>query len=216
MGNNTSVHEKPMHKVSVSGFWMDRTEVTVGEYLSCVAAGVCAKPRVGPGCNGGKPKARANHPINCVNWYNAAKFCRWKKKRLPSEAQWEKAARGGSAQPYPWGFRQPSCRNAHFHKGGAGCGTGKTAPVASKPAGRNRYGLHDMAGNVWEWVRDYYSLSFYSVSPTKNPVNRKRGSGYKVVRGGSWKTRYDKLHMTYRSEAWPSKKSATIGFRCVR
>jgi formylglycine-generating enzyme required for sulfatase activity len=216
MGNNTSVHEKPMHKVTLSGFWMDRYEVTVAEYMACVEAGICSKPGDGPGCNARDPKGKAKHPVNCVNWYNAASYCRWKKKRLPSEAQWEKAARGGSAQPYPWGFSQPTCRKANFSKGGAGCGSGGTVAVGTKRSGRNRYGLYDMAGNVWEWVRDYYSLKFYSMSPEKNPVNRKRSSGYKVVRGGSWRTRYDKLHMTYRSEAWPSKKSPTTGFRCVR
>lgn len=209
MGNNAGIsREKPMRRVTLSGFWIDRFEVSVGEYNACVKAGRCLRRPHKAGCNVTDP----THPVNCVTWYEALRFCRWKKKTLPTEAQWEKAARGTTTQLYPWGHSSPSCRRAQFNQQ---CGV-NTRPVKSLPAGRSPYGAYHMTGNVWEWVRDYFDRNYYKKAPPKNPYNKRRGSGYRVIRGGAWKTAPDYVHVTYRLEYWPSRRSNTIGFRCVR
>lgn len=211
MGNNAGIsREKPMRRVSLSSFWIDRYEVTVEAYQACVAAGKCKKRTLRSGCNSGEAKAR--HPVNCVRWYDARAYCRWKKKRLPTEAQWEKAARGSSTQLYPWGHTSPSCRYTIFNRQ---CGSG-TSLVGSRKRGRSPYGVYDMAGNVWEWTRDYFDRSFYHKAGDRNPYNTHRGSGYKVIRGGAWNTPSGNLHLTYRLEYWPARSSSSIGFRCVR
>lgn len=211
MGNNAGISpEKPMRRVTLRGFWIDRYEVSVAAYQECVSSGRCKAPSSGAGCNG---KGKPSHPANCISWYDANRFCRWQKKRLPTEAEWEKAARGSSTQLYPWGHSAPSCRRAIF---GRRCLPAGTSPVKSLGGGRSRYGLHHMSGNVWEWVFDFYDRNAYKKLSSTNPRNRFRGSGYKVIRGGAWSTPADQLHVTFRTEFWPSRRSNTVGFRCAR
>ena len=210
MGNNAgTAKEKPMTKITLRGFRIDRTEVTVAAYMACVKSGTCSASKRGSGCNQ-YITGHTQHPINCVTWYQARTYCRWAKKRLPTEAEWEKAARGQSPQLYPWGHAAPSCRRAAFR----GCSSG-TRPT-KQLSGRSPYGAYDMSGNVWEWVQDYYSDDFYKKSKLSQPVNRARGNGYKVIRGGSWRAPKDEIHVTYRADYWPSKHSNAVGFRCAR
>ncbi len=163
----------------------------------------------------------ANHPVMEVSWFGAQAFCEWRTARLPTEAEWEKAARGGLAgKPYPWGdefnetmanFCDINCgedwADATFDDGYA-----KTAPVGSYPA--NGYGLYDMAGNVWEWLVDWYHSGFYGVSPENNPFGPENGD-FKVLRGGSWLYYADSVRTTYRGRFIPSFTSPGIGFRCA-
>ena len=145
---------KPRHTVTVNSFEMAKTLVTVEQYKVCVDAKACTVPSAGPDCNWGVP-GRGKHPVNCVDWQQAQTFSAWEGGRLPTEAEWEYAARsGGRDQKYPWGDSPPTCEKAVFK----GCGTG-TAPVCSKPAGNTAQGLCDAAGNVWEWMEDRYHPS---------------------------------------------------------
>ena len=138
--------EKPGRTVSVKAFFIDRTEVTVEAYAECVKAGECSKSPTHRYCNWGK-RGREKHPINCVDWNQASKFCAWKGKRLPTEAEWEKAARGYDGRKYPWGNQRVICDYAVV----ADCG-GRTQLVGSKLTGASPYGAVDMVGNVWEWT----------------------------------------------------------------
>jgi len=220
--------EKPVHKVSVSSFRMLKTEVTLGQFKACVAAGACKEKNRrtksdGKYCNWGYSD-RGNHPINCVDWYGAKDFCEWVGGRLPSEAEWEYAASGGEGRKYPWGSSSPNCQYAVMDdsrtKGSAGsetdgCGEDRTWPVCSKPAGHSKHGLCDMAGNVWEWVSDWYGSDYYESSPSRNPRGPSSGSA-RVVRGGSW-LRNDPVNLRSADRYYgdPANRSYVIGFRCV-
>ena len=187
-------------KPSLKTFWIDKTEVTVDAYRSCVDKGLCTAPGTGRDCNWGR-SGRGRHPVNCVSWHQATEFCRYMGKRLPSEQEWEKAARGSNGRKYPWGNETASCKYAVIDgEGGDGCGRDSTWPVGSKTAGVSPYGAFDMAGNVWEWTTDKY---------------RATGSA-RVVRGGAWnyKAKYGRAsHRYYRSA---SNKIHYLGFRCVK
>jgi formylglycine-generating enzyme required for sulfatase activity len=198
--------EKPVTHVTLSGFWMDRTEVSVAEYRRCVDAGRCRAPDSKLLCNWGL-SGRADHPINCVDWSQAKAFCSWKGKRLPTEAEWEYAARGKGRARYPWGEAQPSPKLAQWN------GASGTAPIGSHPAGENPLGLRDLAGNVWEWVEDAYAP--YPGGRVTNPV-QETGQN-RVNRGGSWST-FDPswLRGSDRSQSDPGTRVDDLGFRCVR
>lgn len=147
-------NEKPYHSVAVKAFRIDRTEVTVRAYGLCVDAGACEAPDRNGVCNWGVT-GRAEHPINCVTWFQARDYCAWAGRRLCSEAEWEKASRGTDERKFPWGDGQPNCELAVMNTNqGTGCGVYTTWPVGSLPAGASPYGVLDMAGNVWEWVED--------------------------------------------------------------
>jgi formylglycine-generating enzyme required for sulfatase activity len=211
MGNNAGVYnEKPMRRVKLSAYWIDRYEVSVGDYLQCVKAEHCKPAGKKHGCNGHHAD-RLNHPINCVNWFDARRYCAWKGKRLPTEAQWEKAARGKTPQLYPWGHDSPSCNLANYRS----CQIGGTTPVGSKAKGRSPYGLYDMAGNVWEWLRDRFDPQFYQKGPVQDPFS-KSGAQTRVIRGGSWDDPPDRIHSTFRADFWPYNRANTVGFRCVK
>ena len=136
--------------------YLSNTEVTVGQYRACVKAGACSEPDTGKYCNWNE-SGREDHPINCVDWNQARTFAKWVGGDLPSEAQWEYAARsGGRDWKYPWGNESASCEYAIMDDGGNGCGKDRTWAVCSKPKGNSKQGLCDMAGGVWEWVRDEY------------------------------------------------------------
>jgi formylglycine-generating enzyme required for sulfatase activity len=196
----------PVHSVEVSAFEIDRTEVTQEAYSECVGARRCSPPSANF-----DPKTKARFPVTNVTWDQARTFCEWTGKRLPTEAEWEKAARGTDQRRYPWGPQAPDCTRTNFEK----CG-GEPRPVGELPAGQSPYGALDMAGNVEEWVQDWYSSSYYGQSAARDPQGPEanNGSGHSV-RGGSY--RYDWWHLGASVRFWdPGKPMDDLGFRCAR
>jgi formylglycine-generating enzyme required for sulfatase activity len=163
-----SGNEYPYHEVTLSAYRIDVTEVAVVAYADCVDAGACSEPDSGAACNW-SAVGRGDHPINCVDWQQAADYCAWAGKRLPTEAEWEKAARGTDGRKYPWGSDAPTCSLANFYYGVGGCADG-TVPVGSSPAGASPYAALNLAGNVGEWVADWYETFYYASSPSDDPV----------------------------------------------
>ena len=206
--------ERPQHRVSLDAFEIDRYEVTVAEYQGCVDAGTCSAPGTDTSCNWGVG-GRERHPVNCIDWSQAKAHCEWAGKRLPTEAEWEKAARGTDGRKYPWGNQAASCQRAVMYDGGTGCGRNSTWPVGSKPAGASPYGAHDMAGNVWEWVADWYGKDYYASSPAENPSGPE-SVGARVVRGGAWSDFPDDLRAANRLRSTPTGRNNYIGVRCAR
>ena len=182
--------ERPPHRVSLGPFWLERTEVTVDAYGRCVETGDCPRrffrsAREMRYCNFEEPGRQA-HPMNCVDFRGAVAYCRWRGWRLPTEAEWEFAARGASGRTYPWGEERPTCARVVMKDDvNDGCGQDRTFPVGSKPLGATPEGLLDMAGNVWEWVADWYEPSYYASSPAKGPAGPSIGL-VRGMRGGSW------------------------------
>lgn len=216
MGCNAAVdknckgNEKPYHEVWLDEYEIDVTEVTQSAYAACQAAGKCTTPY----CNWGKD-GMDDYPVTCVDWTQATDYCQWLGKRLPTEAEWEKAARGTDGRKYPWGNNEPTCAHGVFISG-TSCPPGMK-PVGSKPAGVSPYGVLDMIGNVGEWVSDYYSPTYYSSSPTSNPQGPQANydAPYKVHRGAIF---YVNSSPDFRVSArFPhSSKDNWIGFRCAR
>jgi formylglycine-generating enzyme required for sulfatase activity len=191
-------------EVAVGPFLIDTTEVTADAYAKCAAAGACATPGTGQLCTFRAP-GKGNHPINCVSWEEARTYCAWARKRLPTEAEWEWAARGGgAARTYPWGDEPPTdqlCWDGEGNplgKGGRVLSGLATCPVASHLRGDTPEGLHDMAGNVLEWTATAY-----------------RGEG-RVTRGGRWfEESANQVATSYRR--WSSRlfRDDALGFRCA-
>ncbi len=205
--------ESPSHRVYLDAYYIDKHDVTVAEYRDCVTTGGCKQPASSGECNWGKPD-RETHPINCVDWNGALTYCTWARKRLPTEAEWEKAARGTDGRVYPWGNAMPSCDYAVLQEGWKGCGIGTAWPVCSKPSGNSPYGLCDMAGNVGQWVKDWYEDGYYKTSPERNPQGP--DYGYVVgVRGGSWADNPSALRSSGRNGSGPGDVLETVGFRCA-
>ncbi len=224
--------ELPLHQVTVPAFEMTMTEVTVAQYQACVDAGACTEPsQCGSFYNWGVA-GREDHPVNCVNWQQAVDFCGFAGGRLPSEAEWEYTARGGGQDiTYPWGEDIPSCIYAVINDGGAGCGMDRTWAVCSKPAGNTAQGLCDMAGNVFEWVQDWFHGSYDcdanpgaincgsgGIAPSDGSAWETPGGSIRVIRGGSLTISADgsNLRAATRSVCVPSYRHGRIGFRCAR
>ena len=206
--------EAPVHDVAIKPFQMAKTLATVEQYKACVDAGACTPPVTGGYCNWGVA-GRENHPINCVDWGQAQAFSSWAGGRIPSEAEWEYAARSaGKDWKYPWGNDTATCETAVI----SGCTGGGTAPVCSKPLGNTQQGLCDMAGNVWEWVQDWYHDS-YNGAPTDGGVWESPAGSARVVRGGSWylDASYARAAIRY-NDAGPAYRYRfhVIGLRPVR
>ena len=206
--------EYPFRPVFLSVYQIDLRQVTASEYEACVEAFTCFPPGSGPGCNYQVP-ARANHPMNCVNWYDAEAYCASVGKRLCTEAEWEKAARGDDGRKFPWGFDDPTCDVAVVpDEGGvAGCGTGGTAPVGSKPDGASPYGLLDMSGEVYDWTADWYWDAYYTVAPQTDPPGPDAGS-FKVRRGGAYDSSLKELRVSSRQLSAPNYGAPAFGVRC--
>jgi formylglycine-generating enzyme required for sulfatase activity len=206
--------ERPQRQITLDAFWIDLYEVTVAEYRACVEAEVCEAPAVGTSYhNWGRPD-RDKHPVNGVSWQQAVTFCQWKGKRLPTEAEWEKAARGVDGRLFPWGDEAASCALTVMTQEERGCGQDRTWEVGSHPRGKSLYGAHDMAGNVWEWVADWYSPTAYADAPAANPRGPERGR-LRVHRGGAWFNTGASLRAAMRN-AEPPQSGGYIGFRCAR
>ncbi|MCD6497959.1 MAG: SUMF1/EgtB/PvdO family nonheme iron enzyme [Deltaproteobacteria bacterium] len=208
--------EQPVHSVTVPGFEMTQSEVTVRQYGACVTAGSCTAPGTGGMCNWNDP-GYEDHPVNYVDWSQAVAFCTWAGGRLPSEAEWEYAARsGGQNIEYPWGNDEATCSYAVGDHGcGGGCGTGRTMARCSKPAGNTAQGLCDMAGNVWEWVQDWWHGD-YNGAPTDGSAWESPSGSSRVLRGGSFDYGMTYLRAAYRRGDAASVQYDNIGFRCSR
>jgi len=210
--NKWEMLEKPLHTVFLDAFWIDQTEVTNAMYAMCVGAGTCQPPGHTNSQNHklyyGEDQF-ADFPVIWVDWNQANAYCQWAGRQLPSEAQWEKAARGTDGRTYPWGEGM-DCHKANIN----GC-TGDTTPVGSYPAGASPYGALDMAGNVAEWVADWYGASYYASSPKSNPTGPTSGDS-KILRGGSWDVDiYNGGRSAYRDECGATCRLSDIGFRCA-
>jgi formylglycine-generating enzyme required for sulfatase activity len=206
--------ESPAHHVYVPGFWMDKYEVTNAQYSKYVQAAHAHSPK--HWTNGSYPSAKANHPVVYVDWFDANDYCHWSGKRLPSEEEWEKAARGTDGRDFPWGelFDPQKANTPQYWL--VKQEKGDTMPVGSFENGKSPYGLYDMAGNVYEWVANWYKPY-----PGNQVPNIHYGEKNKILRGGSW---YDCLSYgcglsspAYnRSRFNPSIKNKGFGFRCAK
>jgi formylglycine-generating enzyme required for sulfatase activity len=199
--------QQPQHTIYLDAFWIDQTEVTNAQYQKCVETGAC---RAAAGTSGYDPEGKPDHPVE-VTWSDAGSYCQWAGARLPTEAEWEKAARGTDGRTYPWGNARPDCSLATaFGKDGS-CATG-AVPVGSTPAGASPYGALDMAGNAAEWVNDWFDYQYYAQSPGRNPPGPESGTS-RVVRGGNWDSIPDWISCFHRDGWGPEDYFA--GFRCA-
>jgi formylglycine-generating enzyme required for sulfatase activity len=209
-------NEKPARRVAVSPFSLTKTEVTVGQYAACVKAGSCTEPAEGRQCNWYQP-GRDTYPINCITWNQAAAFCHWVGARLPSEAEWEFAARsGGRDQRFPWGNSDEGCKRAISRSDdGDGCGKDTTWPVCSSTGGNSDQGLCDLSGNVSEWVEDCYHES-YTGAPMDSRAWVNPDTFARVLRGGGWMSPPSALRASGRMFASPPSRDFGWGARCAR
>ncbi len=211
------IAEKPLHKVDLSGYWMDKTLVTNAMYARCVQAGSCPTKIMDISYSRftyfGDPEFD-DYPVVFVTWDEAQNYCAWAGRRLPTEAEWEVAAKGKDGRKYPWGNAPANCSLANFGCGLARYCTGDTTAVGKYPWGASPYGVLDMAGNVWEWVADWNS-SNYLVEPHENPQGPATGE-LRVIRGGAYFNVAEYLRTSMRTGHAPGDATDYIGFRCAR
>lgn len=219
--------ERPQREINVAAFWIDSTEVTFAMYELCLEDDDCSPP-VGPSSD----RLSADHPVSGVSWHQAQTYCRWAARELPSEAQWEKAARGQDGRRYPWGWigAPESGRDVRLNFCDVNCpfdyradqfddGYARGAPVGSYPAGASPYGALDMAGNVWEWTADWYRAEAYKPTPTAAQTSQDEMK-VRSIRGGSWaETTWEGIALISRASNrfWhqPERSRPDLGFRCA-
>lgn len=230
MGSEQEDDEQPIHSVYLDGYYIDKYEVTNAGYRSCVQAKVCLPPgeiTSQTRLNYYEASEYDEYPVVFVTWNMAAAYCQWRGARLPTEAEWEKSARGIDGRTYPWG-NEFKCQNGNFDDetdwdrfvvpGGKNCdGYADTAPVGSFTDGRSPYNVMDMSGNVWEWVNDWYDEKYYLAAPVVNPAGPDSGT-LKVVKGGGWDnyaSRIDSIRSSFRIGLDPTFMKNRFGFRCA-
>lgn len=212
--------EKPRHRVTLDAFWVDRTEVTNTMFEKCVAAGACHERTYSPYLwgvrlpNGTPYYGESNYrddPVIMLDGDEAQAYCQWAGRRLPTEAEWEKTARGTDERLYPWGA-ELDCAHAIY----LGCEKEQApASAISHPLGISPYGALNMSGNLWEWVADWYDANYYSQSPAQNPTGPASGE-FRTIRGGGWHDNPAQLRATNRSTGKPEHSTdGEIGFRCA-
>lgn len=207
--------EYPYHEVVLSSFAIDQTEVTADEFAECQDAGVCSALATMTAFDQPCPPTSDNQPVVCVDWYQARDYCEWRGGSLPTEAQWEKAARGDDGRTYPWGEATVTCTLAQALDT---CMPPGPIDVGSKPAGASPYGALDMAGNVFEWVADWYSPSYYVSSPTQDPVGPGSGEA-RGIRSGYFQYNGYSARTSCRGPNYdvptPDDANVDVGFRCA-
>ncbi len=212
MGSNEGGDdEKPAHRVSLDAYYIDKYEVTVRQYAKFLDATSLEAP---PDWNIMNQPPHQKRPVAKVDWADAGTYCRWAGKRLPTEAEWEKAARGTDGRIYPWGNDPPTRLQANFGKDKWNDHVA-LVPVGLLEDGKSPYGIYDLAGNVSEWVSDWYDKNYYKNSPDRNPKGPERGE-YKVARGGSWGIDPELLRSARRLVNQPSNRGGSYGFRCAK
>ncbi len=206
---NRDVNEEPQHRVYLDTFWISKTQVTNTMFNACVAAGIC-KYSVSAATNPNYlDPLYATHPVIYVSWDMAQIYCDWTGGRLPTEAQWEKAARGPNGAKYPWGEDQPREKFVNVNNF-----IGNTTTAGLFPFGKSFYGALDMGGNVREWVSDWYDANYYQVSPASNPQGPETGE-FKVLKGASYADPFRYTRPANRLTHEPGSPGAVRGFRCV-
>ena len=211
--------EYPRHDVELDSYVIDKYEVTNGRYLEFVRATGHRIPQ-----NPKNPtrnlwqgetitESLADRPVVNVDWSDADAYCRWVGKRLPTEAEWEKAAKGNHDWRFPWGNVEPTAKHLNYNQQWIGEKT--LMPVGSYEAGKSPYGLYDMAGNVWEWVNDWYDPHYYETSPKRNPNGPAAGIK-RVLRGSGWQNETPTVRIFTRVESDPTMRNESTGFRCAR
>jgi sulfatase modifying factor 1 len=222
-GDSASADEGPKHKVSVDAFLIGKHEVTNAQYHAFVKATGhrlpenCCDPKFNLWKGDAIPAGVEELPVVNVSWDDAVAFCKWSGSRLPTEAEWEKAARGTDSRTYPWGNEPPSGNRANYSFDPVSIWDGP-ASLAKKDQyefGRSPYGAFEMAGNVWEWVQDWYDENYYKSSPAKNPTGPAKGEA-RAIRGASWRNTADMLRAANRNKHAPSERRVYIGIRCAK
>jgi iron(II)-dependent oxidoreductase len=225
MDRNAYRTELPQRRVYLDAFEIDKYEVTNLQYLKFVLA-TGRNPQIDWRYDGGNfQESMAHHPVMHVSWYDADAYCRWAGKRLPTEAEWEKAARGTDGRIFPWGDEPAGLSRANFGR------SGLSGPVRDRPErlllyppiiavdryenSVSPYGVHQMLGNVAEWVADWYDKDYYAVSPDRNPKGPEQGT-QKAFRGGGWIDSTTTMRAAMRNGADPNTKMNWLGFRCAR
>jgi formylglycine-generating enzyme required for sulfatase activity len=201
---------RPMHKTLLSAYWIDRHEVTNAQYRQCVDGGICMPPKDRQVYDDAE---RARHPVTNVTWKQAHAYCQWLGRRLPTEAEWEKAARGTDGRRYPWGNSEELLKSRSRNPATT-VGLNGTSPVGSVAEAASPYGVFDLVGNVWEWVKDWYAEDYYATAPRLDPQGPLRGS-FRVLRGGDWSQ--NPLELRASTRAWDEMTywGPTLGFRCA-
>jgi len=217
--------EEPVHKVFLKSYYIDRLEVSASQFSNFLNLNLKKAPlyfQTGSGVTIEKvdrlysPRAGLNnYPANRVSWYGADAYCRWLNKRLPTEAEWEKSARGIDGRIFPWGDEFPTNDRVTFRRKFNEIGFKVLEVVDSMPNGRSPYGVHHMAGNAWEWVSDWYEDIYYEKSPFANPKGPDFGVS-KVLRGGNWYYKAYYMRTTYRFNEKPGVFKNWQGFRCAK
>ncbi len=206
--------EQPIHKVFLDGFYIDKFEVTNGRFAKFVEA-ILSEPPWGF-ADKDTPLVQADRPVRWVSWMDATGYCLWAGKRLPTEAEWEKAARGADGRMYPWGNEPPTPAHAVFGLKEGGAET--VSPIGNRDKGKSPYGVHDLAGNLYEWVMDWYDEEFYTKfakNPAINPRGPSEGTA-KAQRGGSYINNPYRLRSSFRTKGDPTEQDPNVGFRCAQ
>ncbi len=203
--------EKPPHAVHLKAYYIDLYEVTVDRFARYLKGVNAEHPLAWKEATNG---SHGDKPVVGVDWFDAQEYCEWVGKRLPTEAEWEKAARGSDARRYPWGSQTPTRAHANFNRL-AWKGYATLTEVGHFEQGRSPYGLYDMAGNVWEWVSDHYDQTYYAHSPVEDPRGPSIGP-LRVLRGGSWSNDPEILRASNRGGYPPGAHRSDFGFRCAK